>query len=186
MNATALLEQLQAQVQQQIQTVQQELAPLEQKTLNFKPAPESWSILECLEHLNRYSRYYNEKLSKALAKQTGEVKEKPFSQTWIGKKSLAMMDPAGNKKHKTVKHMNPNNSLLSKSTLTEFQQHLGRLNQLLQQARHADLNRKAIPVEFFKLLKMNIGETFQFIIIHQERHIGQALRVRHLQLQKAA
>ncbi|MCB0641832.1 MAG: DinB family protein, partial [Phaeodactylibacter sp.] len=34
------------------------LQELDDKTLNFKPDSTSWSILECLEHLNRYGDFY--------------------------------------------------------------------------------------------------------------------------------
>ncbi|GAA4003568.1 hypothetical protein GCM10022408_13940 [Hymenobacter fastidiosus] len=68
MNATTFLETLHSRVQQQHTTVSADFAPLEATLLNFKPGPESWSILECLEHLNRYSRYYNERLAQALAR----------------------------------------------------------------------------------------------------------------------
>jgi hypothetical protein len=62
--------------------------------------------------------------------------------------------------------------------LAEFRQHQEQLLQLLARAAHADLNRKAVPVEFFKLLKMRTGEAFEFVLVHEQRHMQQALRVK--------
>ncbi|MBB6613129.1 DinB family protein [Pontibacter sp. Tf4] len=180
------LEQLQQTVSSQYQTIVTELSGLDNTTLNYKPAPDSWSILECLEHLNRYSRYYNAALAEAVANNADGNYVPSITYSWLGKKSLDMVRPQNGKKHKTVKHMNPANSQLSPATIAEFQKHLQDLQNLLQSARTTNLNKKAIPVEFFKLLKMRIGETLEFVVMHQERHLQQALRVKQQAIVKAA
>ncbi|WP_347157447.1 DinB family protein [Pontibacter chitinilyticus] len=168
------------------QTVATELAPLDLSSLNFKPSPDSWSILECLEHLNRYSRYYNPTLATAISRNTNGQVAASISYSWLGKKSLDMVRPQNMKKHKTVKHMNPNNSALTRATLEEFLQHQTELLHLLEEAKAANLHKKAVPVEFFKLLKMRIGETLEFVVLHQERHVQQALRVKQQLAKQAA
>ncbi|MFD3002932.1 DinB family protein [Pontibacter toksunensis] len=167
------------------QTVSTEFAPLDLSALNFKAAPGSWSILECLEHLNRYSRYYNPALAKAIESNTAGASMQRISYSWLGKKSLEMVRPQNMKKHKTVKHMNPNNSNLGRGTIEEFLQHQTELLHLLQRAGKADLHKKAVPVEFFRLLKLRIGEALEFVVLHEERHVQQALRVK-AQLAKQA
>ncbi|HEY4651720.1 MAG TPA: DinB family protein [Pontibacter sp.] len=182
----ATLEQLQQAVSSQYQTIVTEFSGLGNPALNYKPTPEAWSILECLEHLNRYSRYYNAALAKAIARNTGGNFVPGITYSWFGKKSLDMVRPQNGKKHKTVKHMNPANSQLSTATITELLQHLQDLQNLLQNAGTANLNKKAIPVEFFRLLKMRIGEILEFIVTHQERHLQQALRVKQQLTQQTA
>lgn len=171
------LEQLSQTVSNQKHTVIAALVPLDLSLLNHKPAPDRWSILECLEHLNRYSRYYNPVLAEAIAANPAGGNPQTISYSWFGKKSLDTVRP-GTKKIKTVKHMNPNNSQLDRQTLEEFLDHQTELLQLLDKAKGANLNRKAIPVEFFKLLKLRIGETLEFMALHQERHLQQALQVK--------
>ncbi|WP_439880596.1 DinB family protein [Pontibacter sp. MBLB2868] len=168
------------------ETVTADFASLDLSTLNFKPAPDSWSILECLEHLNRYSRYYNPALAKAIASNSDGNFVQSISYSWLGKKSLDMVRPGNMKKNKTVKHMNPNNSELDRATVEEFLQHQKELLDLLQEAKKANLNKKAVPVEFFKLLKLRIGETLEFVVVHQERHVQQALRVKQQVSKQAA
>ncbi len=163
-----------------------EFASLDLQQLNYKPGPDSWSILECLEHLNRYSRYYNPALAKAIAANPASNPTPSINYSWLGKKSLDMVRPENMKKHKTVKHMNPNNSHLGLNTIQEFLQHQHQLLHLLHAAIGSDLNKKAIPVEFFKLLKLRIGETLEFVIVHQERHLQQALRVKEQVVRQAA
>ncbi|PKV67433.1 DinB family protein [Pontibacter ramchanderi] len=181
------LEQLSRTVSNQKHTVIAAFVPLELSLLNHKPAPDSWSILECLEHLNRYSRYYIPALAKGIAANTGIKPQQMISYTWLGIKSLDMVRPDNGKKSKTVRHMNPNNSRLGRQTLEEFLDHQTELLQLLDKAKGANLHKKAIPVEFFRLLKLRIGEALEFVVLHQERHLQQALQIKkQLPLNEAA
>ncbi|CAM3825035.1 DinB family protein [Pontibacter korlensis] len=181
------LEQLSQTVRNLSDIVAHSFSSLSLVDLNYKPAPDKWSMLECLEHLNRYSRYYNPVLTKAVAQSSSdEIYVTGINYSWIGKKSLEMVRPQNMKKHKTVKHMNPNNSQLTRATVEEFLLHQQELLQLLYDARKVNLNRKAVPVEFFKLLKMRLGESLEFMVVHQERHIQQALRVKQELMKQAA
>ncbi|MCX2742050.1 DinB family protein [Pontibacter anaerobius] len=179
-------EQLSQIIKHLAETVAQEFSSLSLVDLNYKPSPDSWSMLECLEHLNRYSRYYNPALAKAIAHNTCENCVPSITYSWLGRKSLDMVRPQNMKKHKTVKHMNPNNSQLGRATIEEFLQHQQELAHLLYDAKKANLNKKAVPVEFFKLLKLRIGEALEFVTVHQERHVQQALRVKQLLAKQAA
>uniref|UniRef100_UPI003B3A08E1 DinB family protein n=1 Tax=Spirosoma sp. TaxID=1899569 RepID=UPI003B3A08E1 len=49
---------LQTRLSSVIQTVQQEFATLSDEQLRWKPAPDRWSIVECLQHLNLAERFY--------------------------------------------------------------------------------------------------------------------------------
>lgn len=99
------------------ETVSAEFASLDLSSLNFKPSPASWSILECLEHLNRYSRYYNPALAKAVAGHPAASCVESIGYSWLGKKSLEMVRPQNKKKYKTAKHMNPGNSALGRAKI---------------------------------------------------------------------
>ncbi|WP_276499606.1 DinB family protein [Pontibacter litorisediminis] len=180
------LEQLSQTTRSLSQTVAQGFDSLSLVDLNYKPASDSWSMLECLEHLNRYSRYYNPALAKAIAQNAVGNNMPSITYSWLGRKSLEMVRPQNLKKHKTVKHMNPNNSQLTRATMQEFLQHQQELLHLLDDAKKADIGKRAVPVEFFKLLKLRIGEALEFVVAHQERHVLQALRVKQQLAQQAA
>ncbi|MBD2769786.1 DinB family protein [Hymenobacter sp. BT664] len=178
MTTTAFLAALSQATRQLLATVHTEFAPLELSQLNQQPAPAAWSILECLEHLNRYSRYYNPRLAQALAQQPGPTAEAAVGYSWLGRKFIGMMAPGSTKKAKTLKHMNPQGSRLGREVLAEFTQQQEHLLDLLARAQQADLNRKAVPVEFLKLLRMRLGEAFEFVVLHEQRHVQQALRAK--------
>ncbi|SNC77201.1 DinB superfamily protein [Hymenobacter gelipurpurascens] len=161
-----------------IETIlQQELLPLPEAVLNHKPAPQSWSVLECLEHLNRYGRYYLPALEQALGHSGTALRpteEVTFS--WLGRKSYEMVRPENRKAHNTLARMNPARSHLGRTVLQEFREQLSFLKTLLPLAYHTNLNRKAVPVEFFRLLKLQVGEALLFVVAHMQRHVQQAQR----------
>jgi hypothetical protein len=159
-------------------TVSAQLENATPNALNWKSDSTSWSALECLEHLNRYHAYYYPELLKAVT-----VKRNPtshYTPRWLGKKFIGMIDPGKGKKMKTIRRMNPStgntSSNLSTTTLSTFKRNQQELLTLLPMLQQNDINKKAIPLEFFKLLKISIGDAFQFIIVHEQRHVQQAVR----------
>lgn len=172
------LAQLTAAVEALRATARTEFAALPLALLNRRPAPASWSILECLEHLNRYSRYYNPAITQALQRpHPAPTAQTEITYSWLGGKSVELMRPTNVKKSTTLTRLNPLGSPLDGRVLAEFDQHQTQLLALLAQAQTADLNRAAVPIEFFRLLKLRLGETLEFVVVHQQRHLQQAQRV---------
>jgi len=158
--------------QNNLQFVENELLKLSDTQLNFKPNAEKWSVLQCIEHLNRYSEYYlrviDVKLSNAKEKGKEDVKY-----SWFGKMSIKSMHPDNRKKSKTLGRLNPAESEVSKQVLQDFIAHQKKLLELMNKADRYSLNSIKIPADVFKLLKIRLGECFEFLIIHQQRHILQ-------------
>jgi uncharacterized damage-inducible protein DinB len=171
------LEQLFLELEMIVQFVNSEMKKLPAEKLNQRPANGGWSLLECLEHLNRYSAYYNPALEKAIAANRAVNTKPEITFTWIGKKSVEMIMPKNAKRHKTIKKMNPLGSVLNAAVIDAFLKNQQQLLKLLQLAPQANLGKKAVPVEFFRLLKMNIGETLLFMVLHEQRHFLQLKRI---------
>ncbi|HLK97792.1 MAG TPA: hypothetical protein VK364_08495, partial [Hymenobacter sp.] len=137
MHKASFLQQLQQQVSALTATVEVEFSSLDNATLQFKPSATSWSILECLEHLNRYSRFYNDELLAGLNKQAytkpaSDSQQVTFS--WLGRKSYEAVRPENGQASKTLKRMNPSSSHLNREVLEEFLQHQSTLSLLLEKA----------------------------------------------------
>ena len=178
MNNLPSFEQLDADFKAMIQQVQSEFEDLSIEQLNYKTDATSWSILECLEHLNRYAAYYNAALRKGIEKEKGSKKPDTYKLTWFGKMSIDMISPSNTKKQKTIKRMNPTNSALSAKTIQDFLQYQQELIELSSAAQHINANKKRVAVEFLKLIRLNIFETLIFMVEHQKRHLQQAMRVK--------
>jgi len=178
MTSNELLSSLEKDVQSIIRKVQTEFVPLGEEMLNWKERPDRWSILECLEHLNKYSQFYNTELTKAIdsaQRESGTVESKS---TWLGRKFIRMMHPDNSAKQKTFARMNPSQGTLDGTTIERFLKHQEDLLKLIHKSGIVNINRNYVPVEFMKLLKMNLGDAFQFVIVHERRHIEQAGKVK--------
>ncbi len=178
MTQTALIADLESRLQAIIRLTEQELQPLPEKDLNWKASAKSWSILECLAHLNRYFEYYNGQLSQKIPAAPHSNKILDYQSSWLGKQVIHSIDPQNVKKTKTLARYNPAKSQLDATVIQDFAQHLQVTQALLENAQRADLRQKSIPIEFFKLLKLSLGDTLIFLIYHTQRHLNQTLKVK--------
>lgn len=148
--------------------------------LNWRQNETSWSILECLEHLNLYGDFYLKELDTRISNATKFRTNHTFKSGWLGNYSANMMLPVKGKQMKTMKTFkdkNPLHSDLSKTHLERFLKQQKRMLQLLEMARTANLNKVRVPTTLGKLIKFKLGDILRFVIYHNQRHILQAERV---------
>jgi hypothetical protein len=176
MTRNTLLSQLSSDVEQFIEITSRQFILFDEFVLNKKPNSTSWSLLECFEHLNRYNRYYNPLLLRAIENAPSVSSDAEVKSTWLGRKFIRMMEPGNLKKQKTLLRMDPSNSILTVAVIHEFLRHQNELATVLKLANGKDINRGSVAVEFFKILKLSPAEALQFVIVHQQRHFLQLER----------
>tara|TARA_R110002124_G_scaffold213044_1_gene379201 strand:- start:419 stop:976 length:558 start_codon:yes stop_codon:yes gene_type:complete len=157
--------------------VKNEFLHLNSELLNFKPNNGSWSILECIAHLNLYSEYYLIELQKIISKAEASPKAQRIKWSWFGKISVEKIAISNNKKMKTFARMDPDNSQLSIKVLEDFIIYNNQLKEMSQKCEHLNFNTRGVKVEFFKILKLSLAETLIFMMEHQNRHLIQAQNV---------
>jgi len=153
-----------------------EFRKLNEAKLNFKEAPEKWSVLECIEHLNLYGDFYLPELEKAIHQKNGQERNLTYRSGVIGNWFANLMKVKNGKivKMKTPGDKNPLGSELTVLTIDRFLKQLEMLKALLEQARTRDLTHTKVPISLTKLVKLRLGDTFRFFVYHIERHIAQA------------
>jgi hypothetical protein len=143
----------------------------------YCPAKGKWSAVQVLEHLNAYNRHYLPLIEKELSVVSYDTNSW-FSSGYWGEKFTKMMKPSNvyevKNKMKTSKKMSFPNSLNVDTVLKEFLAGQDKLLQLLQMAKGKDLAKIHIPLTITKLIKFKLGDTFRFLIAHEQRHIIQA------------
>jgi len=174
---TDLLNELDQSVQEIIHTIDHDFATLSSRELNWKPLPEKWSIAECLEHLNIYSRYYNPAMEHAIAEGKKYPATDGFKSSWFGNFSVKSVHPDNMKLQKTLKRLDPAQSRVSDNVVEEFLMHQKKLQKILSESRTLNLNRIKIPAEVAKFMKLRLGDCLRFVIAHEQRHIRQAKNV---------
>ncbi len=152
-----------------------QLLPIEQ--LNKRSTNDSWSALECIEHLNLYYAFYLPEISKRISENKAINATIAFRSGWLGNYfANAMKVKEGKiKKMKTFQDKNPIGSKLGYNTIEQFLTYQIELIELLNQARTINLNKVRTSITISKLIKLKLGDTFRFLIYHNERHIIQAL-----------
>jgi hypothetical protein len=145
--------------------------------LNLSIAKDSWTILECLEHLNLYGDFYLPEIKKRIENSKTNAAEN-FKSGILGNYFAQMMLPKEQvNKMKTFTSMNPTGSKLDKTTVTRFITQQEQLLKILEQAKKIDLNKTKTSISISKLIKLKLGDTFKVIIYHNERHIAQAKKI---------
>lgn len=136
-----------------------------------------WSIAQCLDHLNSYGHYYLPQIKQAMDAHQQERSGGIFKSSWLGAYFTRMMEPrTGKRKMKAMKGHIPAANLDAQAVVAEFIRQQEVLLDYLQQARKVDLNTIRIPVSIAKWIRLKLGDVFQFIIAHNERHVLQARR----------
>ncbi len=147
--------------------------------LSLSNSPESWNVLQCLEHLNRYADFYIESINEKLKRSTKSASsEKVFKPGYFGNKFYLDMLPKADgsvKKMKTFKSKNPTEQESGIESLEKFLDYQEEWLELLDRVKDFNLNRNNCKLTI-PLIKMNLGSTLRFVIAHQERHIQQAER----------
>jgi len=142
--------------------------------LNDRQKQDSWTILECLQHLNLYGDFYIPEIKKRI-EQTKTQPSHIFKSGIIGGyfvKSISLK--AELNKMKTPQDKNPIGSALDKSTIDNFIAQQEQLLSLLQKSKNVNLNKIKTNISLSKLIKLKLGDTLRFVIHHNERHIHQA------------
>ena len=144
--------------------------------LNWKSEQNSWSALECIAHLNLYSNFYLPEIKYRINKNIRPA-DSIFNPGIVGNYFANSIRPNDKpKKMKTPKEMNPIGSILSKDTLCQFIIDQHAIISLLEDAKSISLNKTKTAISISKLIRIKLGDTFRFLIYHNERHMLQALR----------
>lgn len=145
--------------------------------LNFRISTDSWSVLECLEHLNRYGDFYIPEISHKISS-SATSPQAIFKPGFLGNYFAKSMLPKEKlNKMKTLKAMNPIHSQLNKDVLNKFIQQQQLLLELLEKSQHIDLEKIKTAISISKLITLKLGDTFRFVIYHNARHIAQVERI---------
>lgn len=171
-----LIKELNEYISKHIQFIES-LEQLSTQQLQYRQHENSWSILECLEHLNLYGKFYIPKIRKAL-ENSNSKKVNTFKSGFLGNKfALSMLPNNQMKSMNTFKSKNPIHATLNrKYVIAQFLKQQKDLLNLLKISKDKNIS-KIYTATTLPLIKFRLGDTFRFVIYHNERHIVQAKRI---------
>ncbi len=168
--------------------VEQSFYFLEAEELNAKPSKTSWSILQCIEHINLTNHLYLKAFRRRIEGATdfthADDKAKLSS---LGKIMIKAMKPKEGKirwKMKTFSFLKPLNErdesarLLERVVFEKFNEDMDELESMLDDIAKLPWRKTKIKSALGKALKLRLGDAAAFLIAHSERHILQAQKVK--------
>ena len=146
-----------------------------------RPEPGSWSMAECLDHLNETARLYLPALTERIerARENGMLASPGSGErTLIGRIMTWTQEPPVRFTTKTFEAIEPTEAPDSDVVIEDFvalhEELIVRINEA------ADLDRKKIKMRSVldSRLKLSLGDWFHFLAAHARRHLWQAEQVR--------
>jgi len=158
-------------------------AGLSDAQFNWRPAPDRWSVAQCMKHLVLTGTAAANWQAAAIARlrQQGKLSDGPYAYRGIPSKMGTMLmsgvEPPVKKRFKTAKKVVPAAHHDRDALLAEFLGVYTRLEELALDAKGVDLGAAsvALPVPLFS---MRLGQSIPFEIAHARRHLWQARQVR--------
>ncbi|ADY52592.1 hypothetical protein Pedsa_2040 [Pseudopedobacter saltans DSM 12145] len=168
------LQDLIVRAERQLNFINTDIRNLENEKLRWK-AEQEWSIAECLEHLNTYSMYYLPLLEDKIKQfKTSDILDDFFLRGFVGQFFVKMM--GNTKKYKAAKRHVPAGKQNPEITVTDFVRYQKQLLECLRFAKHLNLSECRIPISINRIIKLRLGDIFEFLIAHTERHTQQIKR----------
>jgi len=154
---------------------------LSREQINWKPAEDSWSVGQCLDHLVTTNSAY--------LKNIGAVVDGTYVPNFWSKipglpgflagQLKKAINPDSKAKHKAPGVFAPSSSELPDSIIEDFGESQNELIGLMQKLEESDCDLK-IPTPLTDLLNIRIEDALEVIVMHDRRHINQAKRVMDL------
>jgi hypothetical protein len=173
-NSNAILDQLRADIRRLILTVSY-LQKEDPELLLIIPRAGRWSVIQILEHLNSYGRYYLPAIEKSL--RLNKPPKENFTPGWFGNYFTKIMKPGTDgsirNKMSSPKDHRPPASLDIKPVMDDFMSQQQQLLDLLEKAKQKNIGAIRTPISISRFIKLKVGDTFRFVIAHEQRHFVQ-------------
>lgn len=160
------------------QTAQAVIAGLTEEQLNWSPAPESWSVGQCLEHLSLTNEAYLPAISAALQGKRDDPAEQ-ITPGWFGRWFIRnIVEPSPKSRRVSAPSRIKPTAHLELSVLDRFLSINKACRELIIQARGKNVNSIRFRNPFVPVIRFTVGTGLEIIAGHERRHLLQAERVR--------
>jgi hypothetical protein len=155
-------------------------ADLTEAQLNWKPAPDQWSIAQCLEHLTNASREFNQYFVDAVAqgrRKYAAPAPPVYRPSFMGSWLIKYVEPESPRKLKAPKLLQPSTSNVQ-DALEKLLEQQKRFRQFVSETDGIDYNRTRLRSPITPLIRYSLADAYVITVVHEQRHLAQARRVR--------
>jgi hypothetical protein len=186
LDTRTLIDTLQQQLRTQLVRTET-LLDLPTERLLKQPAPDRWSVMEVVQHMNLSSGHYYRLLQRLYANENNGLRfRSTFTPGLLGQYSVNAMTPKPNgdipMRMRTLRMFDPArtaplNADDALAPLLRFREMLQGFLGLLERARTRGLEGEKVTSTLGPIIRFKAGDAFRFPIAHQERHFLQIERV---------
>jgi len=157
------------------------LAGLDDAAFNWRRVPGTWSMAECVDHLNITGRKYVRALDRAIEEGRARnlVGAGPFRYGLLEGWIVRFMDAPPKMRIKAPKAFVPASEARLAESLAAFVEMQDEFQKCLARADGLDLGRVKARSPVSKRIKFSLGAAFAAISAHQRRHLWQARQLRN-------
>lgn len=150
-------------------------ADLSDAQLTWRPAPDVWSVADCFEHLRKTDKAYCKILPDAVRRMETDGTA-PYRPSWFGRMFIHMVSPNPRLRLKAPRMVQPGIDG-SADALEQFLTQQHDLIDLIRQADGKNINTGRFSSPLAGIIKFTVGEALTMLVGHEQRHLGQALRL---------
>ena len=165
------------------ETAQSVAGDLSEAQLNWKPSAEQWSIAQCLEHLTiatrQFDKYFTAALERARMKPAITIKPSyrpSFMGGWLAKQ----VAPEAARKLPAPKIFRPVDSSGIQGSLENFLNQQVKFMDFVRRCDGVDYNKTRLRSPVTPLIRYSLADAFAITVLHGQRHLAQARRVREM------
>ncbi|MEZ4756131.1 MAG: DinB family protein [Flavobacteriales bacterium] len=186
LDTRTLIDALQEQLRAQLARTEA-LLDLPTERLLKRPAPDRWSVMEVVQHMNLSSGHYHRLLQRLYANENNGLRfRSTFTPGLLGQYSVNAMTPKPNgdipMRMRTLRMFDPARTAQldpgdELAPLLRFREMLQGFMGLLERARTRGLEGEKVTSTLGPIVRFKAGDAFRFPIAHQERHFLQIDRL---------
>jgi len=149
--------------------------------LNWKPAPERWSVGQCFDHLVTSNAAYFPIFEAVIngQKKSRAIERFPLLPKLWGKLLIKSLDPKATRKLKAPGRFKPSSSDISGSIIEDFVEHQTKVAESIEAIGKLNPERIVITSPAASMITYSLMDALRIIVVHEKRHFQQAQRVTH-------
>lgn len=146
--------------------------------LNWKPAENSWSVAQCLDHIIRTNHEFDaefEKLASGTRRNSFWENYSPFS-GWAGRFLIKTVTEDSKKAKAPSERIVPPSDI-DVDIVDRFVADVADVNKKVEACAAADREKTVVTSPFLSIFTYKLDDAFTVLVEHSKRHVRQAKRV---------
>jgi hypothetical protein len=167
-------------LEQLSEIVAERFMPLTVEQLNWKPAPNEWSIGQCLDHIITTDEQYIatfEQVAQGTMRKTF-WQQLPLLPRFFGDMLYKYVHPETTRPVTSPPIFRPSSSQIEPDVYERFEAHQKQVIDLMHASQDKPIDELVISSPVAVWLVYSLGDAFRIVVVHQYLHLLQAERVK--------